>query len=83
MNLYAFNWDTARLKNVFGVWEALLSWVEAVAFEDLVTGFKERAGTGKLTAVCQTKVTAVCLGTLLQAYREKLEFYTFSRDTAR
>ena len=47
VELYAFNWDAGRLKNVFGMWEALLKLGGSCGIRgELATGFEESANSG-------------------------------------
>ena len=43
LSFSAFNWDAAKSKSVFAVWEALLKLADAVAFRKRAVGFRERA----------------------------------------
>ena len=74
MSFFAFNWDAARKKNVFAIWEALLKLGGSWGVWGKSCEVRE-TGCGRLTPVHLAKVTAVHLSTYYKLTGRILEFF--------
>ena len=74
MSFFAFNWDPARKKNTFIVWEALLKLSGSCDIREIGCEIWEM-GYGKQTAFHLAKVIAVCLQTFYKVNRGKSELF--------